>query len=345
MRNGYLNIVQEEKFNIKKILHLFNAYNKIKSLNLFDEEFYLKNNPDLTMNPLIHYIYYGYKDNKQPSESFDGVFYLNDNPHVKKAGLNPLVHYALYGKNEGKATLYRKPARVQGEVVKKYDGHCIICDKGTGFEARNTDLREYLYCNYCRSNSRQRILFYTLNKFYPNWKDLNIYEASSGPVRLTKRLKECKNYISSQYYPYKKFGEKYNGFYNINLEKKHFQKEQFDIVITQDVFEHLYEPKKALKYMYRTLKPGGAHICTFPRIKDKPTEKCSIMKQGKIIWLKEKNIHGSESPVSFYWGQDTIELIEKWSKFKCEIITIDNPQLGLIKNTNEAIIMRKLKHN
>jgi len=54
------------------------------------------------MKPLIHYIFFGYKEGKLPSEKFDGNYYLNTYKNIKKAGLNPLVHYILYGKNEGK---------------------------------------------------------------------------------------------------------------------------------------------------------------------------------------------------------------------------------------------------
>ena len=31
----------------------------------------------------------------------------------------------------------------------------------------------------------------------------------------------------------------------------------FDLFVTQDVFEHIPEPEKALKEIYRCLKPGG----------------------------------------------------------------------------------------
>ncbi len=70
----------------------------------FDTKFYrknyLSNNNDI--NPLYHYIInpstYGYKT----SEHFDGDYYLKSNPDVFKSGMNPLTHYICYGFKEGR---------------------------------------------------------------------------------------------------------------------------------------------------------------------------------------------------------------------------------------------------
>lgn len=83
------------------------GYKQIKKDKLLDEGYYLSNNYDLRltgMDPILHYINYGFKENRKPNPSFDGDYYLKTYGEVKKSKLNPLVHYALYGKNEGKKT-------------------------------------------------------------------------------------------------------------------------------------------------------------------------------------------------------------------------------------------------
>lgn len=80
-------------------------YNIIKISNLFDENYYLNNNPDIKksgLDPLFDYIFIGYKEGKLPSINFDGNYYLKLYKNVNDLGFNPLVHYVLYGKNEGK---------------------------------------------------------------------------------------------------------------------------------------------------------------------------------------------------------------------------------------------------
>ena len=81
-------------------------YYSVKDSGLFDEFYYSKKYPSIKksgVNPLLHYILFGYRDGMFPSFKFDGNYYLNMNEEVRESGINPLVHYVLYGKDEGKA--------------------------------------------------------------------------------------------------------------------------------------------------------------------------------------------------------------------------------------------------
>ena len=55
-------------------------------------------------DPIIHYIYYGYKEGRNPDPTFDGDYYLGTHRDVKTSNLNPLVHYSLYGLKEERIT-------------------------------------------------------------------------------------------------------------------------------------------------------------------------------------------------------------------------------------------------
>jgi GT2 family glycosyltransferase len=77
----------------------------IKESGLFDEAFYLNNNPDVKesgSDALTHYLKFGGFEGRDPSESFDSAFYYVQNPDVKAANLNPLLHYLMFGKNENR---------------------------------------------------------------------------------------------------------------------------------------------------------------------------------------------------------------------------------------------------
>ena len=92
---------------IKNALVNIKGYNAIKKDNLFDIGYYLKNNNNIRLSgidPILHYIYHGFKEGKNPSSSFDGNYYLKTYKSVKKSNLNPLVHYSLYGRYEEKKT-------------------------------------------------------------------------------------------------------------------------------------------------------------------------------------------------------------------------------------------------
>ena len=113
-----LSIILKEKFNPKSCYLKYKAYKKIKSSNLFDEIFYLESYPEVIggTDPLIQYIYDGYKEKKIPSMMFDGNLYLEEHKDVKNAGMNPLVHYVLFGKKE-RRDIYKK--RKKSDKIKK----------------------------------------------------------------------------------------------------------------------------------------------------------------------------------------------------------------------------------
>ena len=75
---------------------------------LFDEKYYLLNNPDVRFadtDPLKHFMTIGWKEGRNPSAQFDLSFYLMRNPDVLESGINPLLHYINYGKSEGRVAL------------------------------------------------------------------------------------------------------------------------------------------------------------------------------------------------------------------------------------------------
>lgn len=72
---------------------------------LFDSIHYLETNPDVAasgMNPLTHYVAYGWRENRAPNPLFDNFWYISDNPDVGEAGQVPLAHYARFGAAEGR---------------------------------------------------------------------------------------------------------------------------------------------------------------------------------------------------------------------------------------------------
>ena len=55
------------------------------------------------VDPLQHYLTYGWKEGRDPSANFDTKAYLAANPDVAAAGVNPLEHFLQYGAGEGRA--------------------------------------------------------------------------------------------------------------------------------------------------------------------------------------------------------------------------------------------------
>lgn len=81
----------------------------IKISKEFDEHYYLTTYKDCRLadvDPLMHFVNYGWKEGRNPSADFDTSYYLNTYIDVRDTKRNPLVHYIRFGKKEGR---YRKP--------------------------------------------------------------------------------------------------------------------------------------------------------------------------------------------------------------------------------------------
>lgn len=86
-------------------LSLLHPYLRILFSGLFDHEYYLTVNLDVKisgMDPLLHYLIHGWRENRNPSREFDAFFYLSTYPEIKKANLNPLLDYIQRGRKEGR---------------------------------------------------------------------------------------------------------------------------------------------------------------------------------------------------------------------------------------------------
>lgn len=134
-----------------KAQEIIKGYNAIRKENLFDDEFYLDKYPKVKssgMDPLLHYIFFGFSEGKKPNESFDGVFYKN---YYDDVDINPLIHYALYGIKENRLTGPVEKDLTQFKLKDKKNILFILHEKvgtvgGTGFF--NMDIINYLPDRY-----------------------------------------------------------------------------------------------------------------------------------------------------------------------------------------------------
>ncbi|HEY3251746.1 MAG TPA: class I SAM-dependent methyltransferase, partial [Ignavibacteria bacterium] len=133
-----------------------------------------------------------------------------------------------------------------------------------------------------------------------------------------------------------------------DIENQTFNDEIFDIIVTQDVMEHVYNPEKAFKEIARTLKKGGAHIFTVPIVnKHKSTEVWAKKgDNGEPIFLNKPEYHGNPidpkgSPVTMHWGFDIVDFIKSKSDLDTKIEYIDNLDFGVRAEFIEVLVSLK----
>lgn len=178
-----------------------------------------------------------------------------------------------------------------------------------------------------------------IRDFYPSYRELSIHESSPGGRGVSVKLaKKCPGYSYSHYFEGVAPGRKHpeRGERCETLERLTFPDGTFDLFITQDVMEHVFDPAAAFREIARVLKPGGAHIFTAPLVnKAKPTEKrAELSAAGEIIHHFAPEYHGNPvdpkgSLVTMNWGYDIAAFIYEKAKTPSIVIHIDDIDAGI----------------
>ncbi len=229
------------------------------------------------------------------------------------------------------------------------EGYCTCCDHEVFFVSEKAWLRDHFLCMNCRCIPRERAVMQVIENYYPHWRTLKIHESSPGVGGASLKLKnQAPQYVSSHFFPDRPKGSKVYHFQNEDLEAQTFPDESFDLVITQDVFEHLYHPEKAFAEIARTLKPGGAHIFTVPIInRHKKTEVWATMHpDGSPNFLHTPEWHGNPiaqegSPVTMHYGFDIVDRIRDSSGMETTIEYPFNLHYGIAGEYIEVLVSKK----
>jgi SAM-dependent methyltransferase len=192
---------------------------------------------------------------------------------------------------------------------------------------------------------------FCVEKFFPQWRDLTIHESSpvSGRGASRRLQNEAPGYVPSHYYPNVAAGQIVNGVRCEDLENLSFDDESFDLHLTQDVFEHLFNPAAAFREIARTLRPGGAHVFTTPLVrKSEPTRFCARLRPDGIVvhLVQPPEYHGNPisaegSLVTVHWGYDIADYIFKACGLFTQLVLIDNIELGIRAEYIEVLLTYK----
>jgi SAM-dependent methyltransferase len=230
---------------------------------------------------------------------------------------------------------------------KHNSGYCNICEQDTVFFEYDSWLRDYYKCPKCGSIPRNRALINAINTFYPEWEKLKIHESSPGGPVSDFLDKKAADYSSSHFYPNVERGQ-YNGrFRSEDLTNLTFEGNLFDLFISSDVFEHVFNPDLAFKEIARVLKPGGAHIFTMPWYPSlSQSRKRAVLNGQEIELTMEPVYHGNPidengSLVTMDWGIDFCDFIFKSSGLVTTIYLKKDRTLGLDAEFLEVFISRK----
>jgi SAM-dependent methyltransferase len=134
------------------------------------------------------------------------------------------------------------------------------------------------------------------------------------------------------------------------MESLSFDDEQFDIFVTQDVFEHINDPQQGFKEISRVLKPGGAHLFTVPYYDQMVrTEPRIAVVNGAIEYLKPKEYHKNPvdecgSLVTYDYGRDLPLMIDGLGPMTTTVYLAKDRKLGLDGEFLYVFLSTKASH-
>lgn len=145
---------------------------------------------------------------------------------------------------------------------------CHNCGKTADFFiAEDATLYREATCEYCGVSIRTSDLLENVKIYLSNLNvkknDLKILNLCSfGFVHET--LKEYPGYFCGEFFDGVTSGEKYNSILCVDLQNIPFEDKFFDLIISEDVLEHVENIDQAFIEINRVLKLGRSHIFTVP---------------------------------------------------------------------------------
>lgn len=225
-------------------------------------------------------------------------------------------------------------------------GRCPICDRETEFVVQGPWLRDQLLCARCGSIPRNRALVAALEEFAPRWRSRSLLEASPDGAASGKMRDECPGYVATHFYPGERPGAVRDGVRNENLEAMTFPDASFDLVVTQDVMEHVLDPAAAFRDIARVLRPGGLHVFTVPWYSERPTRVRAVRQDGAVRHLEEPDYHGNPidprgSLVVTEWGRDLCDFIYVHAGMTTTVLRILDRSRGIDGAFPEVFLSRR----
>ena len=194
-------------------------------------------------------------------------------------------------------------------------GECPLC-RGTLFFAMAPALL-LTRCLRCRANLVNLSVIPVVRRHFGNrFEGRSAYELSSYGATHEFLRASFADFACSEYLPGRVPGAVFDGVRNEDVQRLTFADESFDLVTSNQVFEHVSDDRRAYAECFRVLKPGGALVFTVPLYDTPATEQVARLGDGGAIeWLGAPEYHDSrlEGPrsIAVFWRHSTGDIAER----------------------------------
>jgi SAM-dependent methyltransferase len=213
------------------------------------------------------------------------------------------------------------------EALERLEGYCSVCESRTRFEVAtgvmlgaHPSLREGIRCPGCGLINRNRLLFDAIRGVDPDrFSDGLILEATT-PLYASLSAKwpwlQGSEYFGDGYAPGQWVDFRGLKVANRSITALGVADSSVDLVVHNDVLEHVADTALAFSECRRVLRPGGVCVFTMPFFPYRATSllRGRVREDGSIEHIEPPEYHGdglrSEGIYTFYhFGMDLLPLI------------------------------------
>ncbi len=253
--------------------------------------------------------------------------------------------------------IYQKHAFNVNHIISKHKhanyslrGYCAACnclsnflvDMNWGGRIVNGEyvpnFRERLVCQFCNLNNRQRLGIAIIKNIVSDNK-LKIYfmEQVTDYFNFAKKILNKCDIVGSEYISDSlKSGTIQNNIRHEDCESLSFRDNSFDLIVSNDVFEHIPNFKKSFSECYRVLKKDGEFLFTIPfNANYKESKIRASIDEGRLVHFQEPEFHGNPmsekgSLVFTDFGWDVLKSLRDVGFKDSRVEIYQNPFLGHI---------------
>lgn len=185
---------------------------------------------------------------------------------------------------------------------------CAVCGSTSRIDQIKRDnFRESFVCFSCYSLARTEAIAEVLsNELCGNQYNLPLHAIAKHPLpkkvhefgfvgAVADVLRGTENYTYSEFFPGVELGG--IGHFGVRCEdmtRLTYSNDSFDIVLSQDVMEHVPSPELAFQELHRVLKPGGVHLFTIPYNEAMPQSitRARLKSDATVEYLLPRVYHG-----------------------------------------------------
>ena len=220
----------------------------------------------------------------------------------------------IWGNEEHQATLSFEANLLEAATSDAFEvpGYCLCCDLETRFLVdlkwgghkdgahRRPNWRERMVCPSCQMNNRQRLIATLLKQSLHGKAQQSIYLMEQVTPIFSWAQHHCLGHTvtGSEYLgPGYTSGTVLKGIQHEDIENMSFASGSQDLIVSNDVFEHVPNYLKALAECSRVLQPGGTMLATIPfHSNNQSSVVRAQLSDGNIQHLLPPQYHGN--PVS-----------------------------------------------